>query len=320
MSLAYGVLWCLFHFIVHTPQFRLYQYEYAIDWGMSTEQIWQVDHWMGPSKNNAQPVNKRRLHGTNDIHTFIEPTPFTIQQFQPTKPPCCMSHLPSTYSNSLMVFPQKIMSSVVHSIPAFMLTCNVIGMVAELLDVKDLGSLCMASHWFNAVVCSTQQLQKQFLFALCDMSCGNNDNGDNTPIPMEVCPCDHHHFIIHWMQVQIFGRWFSQHLPQSLFRCVHHVQVDVMRFTCNPWSWRVDSADDFPIFLDVVGIISSLPAVHEVNVHFSGRYYKTPWLQPLMDWNEEKASHIRTIEKFYSGQGILVQVMGREVIETLYLW
>ena len=110
-----------------------------------------------------------------------------------------------------------------------------------------------------------------------------------------------HHFIIHWMQVQKFGRWFSQHSPWSLFRCVCHVQVDVMQFTCNPRGWRVDSADNFPIFLDVVDVISGLPAVRKVDVHFSGRYYKSPWLQLLMDQNKEEASHVRAIEEFCSG-------------------
>jgi len=71
-----------------------------------------------------------------------------------------MSCLPCTYSSSLMVFPQKIMSSIAHLIPAFVLPYKVVGIMAEFLDVKDMGSLCMVSYYFNKVVCSTQQLQK----------------------------------------------------------------------------------------------------------------------------------------------------------------
>ena len=219
-----------------------------------------------------------------------------------------------------MVFPQKIMSPVIHPTLAFMLPYEVVGMVAEFLDVKDMGSLCAASYYFNEAVCSIQRLQKQFPFALHNVPCLNDDDGDDTSMPMEECLCDHHHFIIHWVQVQNFRTFFLQYSPQLLFRCVCHVRVDVMRFTRNPWSRRVESADDFPVFLDVIGVTKALPAMHKLDVHFSGRYYKIPWPQPLMDRNEEEASHVRAIQEFCSGQKVLVQVTGREVIETIDLW
>ena len=50
--------------------------------------------------------------------------------------------------------------------------------------------------------------------------------------------------------------------------------------------------------LDVINIVSGLPAMPGVGVHFSGRYNKNPWPQPLMDWNGEEASHMRAIEEF----------------------
>jgi len=58
---------------------------------------------------------------------------------------------------------------------------------------------------------------------------------------------------------------------------VCHVRVDVMRFTHNPWGRRVESADDFPVSLDVIGVPKALPAMRKLDVHFSGRYYKNPW-------------------------------------------
>ena len=129
---------------------------------MSTEQIWQVDHWVGPPKNNAQPVNKRRLHRINDTDGV------------------------PTENNVLCHPPNPCLCATVQ--------CDRHG--GGIVECQGSGKPVYGSplvQW-----CGLQHpVQKQFLFALCDVSCANDDNSNDTPMPMEACLCDHHRFIIH---------------------------------------------------------------------------------------------------------------------------
>lgn len=219
-----------------------------------------------------------------------------------------------------MLSPQLVMPSIVHPVLASPLPCELVVKIADLLGVKELGRLCMASRWFNDAVCSTRRLQKEFIFPLRSAPCVHDGDDNDNAVPDGECQCDHHRFVAYWRQVVEFAQWNSQHAPWSLLKCVTHLRVDVMRFTHDRFGPAIGPADGFPVSLDLISAISGLPALRNVEVHFGGRYYRHPWPQPLTERNEEEAAHVRRVEDFCSTQGIQLQVMGRETIETVEPW